>query len=289
MQSLSYARPSSIQEACSLLDEFSGGAVVLAGGQSLLPLLRLGAAITDCVVDVNHIEGGDRIVVDEDHVEVGFGARHVDVATDEAVRERCRVLAETAGHIGDTQVRNRGTLCGSIAHADPAGDPPVLATLLDAEIVAASVSGETTYRGSSFFHGFYETELDETELVTAVRFPTVAPPRGAAYEKWEPSEGAYPVATVGALVELDGDLVADASLVAGAVEAGPTPRPEAVELLVGREPTEATVTEAAVAVGEHADPIDDAEGTADFKRELLKTLAKRALLAAVERAGGPTP
>lgn len=289
MQSLTYARPASVPDACSLLDEYAGEAAVLAGGQSLLPLLRLGAASTDCVIDINFIEGGDRIASDGEHVEIGFLARHADVAAADVVRDRCLVLAETAGHIGDRQVRNRGTLCGAVANADPAGDPPVLATLLDAEIEATSVDGTTTYRGESFYHGFYETELAANELVTAVRFPAVSPPHGAAYEKWEPSEGAYPVATVGALVELDGDVVAEAGVVTGALEAGPTPAPAAVEALVDREPTEAVVTEAAEAAGETADPIADAEGSVTFKRELLKTLTKRALLSAVARAGGPTP
>lgn len=289
MQSLKYARPASVIDACSLLDEYAGEAAVLAGGQSLLPLLRLGAADTDCVIDVNHIEDGAGISYDGEAVEVGFLARHAEVAAADAVREHCLVLADTAGHIGDRQVRNRGTLCGAIANADPAGDPPVLATLLDAEIVAASVDGTTTYEGASFYHGFYETELEENELVTAVRFPAIVPPRGAAYEKWEPSEGAYPVATVAADVTLDGDTIDAAAVVTGAVEAGPTSVPAAVEILVGAEATEATLTEAAEATGEAAEPIADAEGSVAFKRELLKTLAKRALQSAVARAGGPTP
>lgn len=289
MQSLKYARPETVQDACSLLEEYAGEAAVLAGGQSLLPLLRLGAAATDYVVDINHIEGGAEISLEDDHVEVGFLARHTDVASSDVVREHCPVLAETAAHIGDRQVRNRGTLCGAIANGDPAGDPPVLATLLDAEIAATSVDGTTTYSGGSFYHGFYETELGETELVTAVRFPTLAPPRGAAYEKWEPSEGAYPVATVGAVVELDGDTVADAAVVTGAVEAGPTPMPAPIEALVGEAATEATITRAAERTGEAAEPIADAEGSVTFKRELVKTLTKRALVSAVGRAGGTTP
>lgn len=288
MQSLKYARPESVTDACSLLDEYAGEAAVLAGGQSLLPLLRLGAAATDCVVDINHIEDGSEIVLDGDAVEVGFLARHAEVASSEIVREHCPVLAETAGHIGDRQVRNRGTLCGAIANGDPAGDPPVLATLLDAEIVATSVDGTTTYRGPSFYHGFYETELGANELVTAVRFPALAPPRGVAYEKWEPSEGAYPVATVGASVELDGETVVEASIVTGAIEAGPTPVAAGAEALLDREATEAAVTEAAQRTGEASDPIADSEGSVTFKRELVKTLTKRALVSAVHRAGGPS-
>lgn len=285
MRDFSYVRPTSIEEACDFLAE-EGDAIALAGGQSLLPLLRLGAASPEVVIDLNAIEGAAYIDVDDGHAAVGLLARHADVAASSAVRESCLVLAEVAEHIGDMQVRNRGTICGSVAHGDPAGDPPVLAALLDAEIDAQSADGTSTYSGADFYGGFYETELAEDELVTEVRFPTVAAPTGVAYEKWEPSEGAYPVATVGALLELGDGIVEEARIVTGAIEPGPTPADEATEELEGAEPTEEALTDAAILVGDNADPIEDAEGSVAFKQELIKTLTKRALMSAAERARG---
>lgn len=284
MPELKHAAPETVEGACSLLDEYGDRAAVLSGGQSLMPTLRQRLASYDVVVDINDLD--DAAYVREDGDRLGFGClvRHADVAKSETVRRANPVLAETAARIGDVQVRTRGTLCGAIAHADPAGDPPVLAALLDAEIVATSTDGETVYDGPEFYHGFYETELAKTELVTEVRFPVLSDGEGAGYEKWEPSEGAYPIATVGAYVDLDGGVVDEARLYTGALEAGPTEMPEAAATLEGGEPDEATLTEAAETLGENAMPLGDFEGSAEFKREIGKTLAKDALETAVERA-----
>ena len=184
------------------------------------------------------------------------------------------------------QVRNRGTLCGSVANADPAGDPPVLSALLADEIQATSVRGETTYSGSDFFQGFYATNLEEDEFITEVRFPEISSPTGVGYEKWEPSEGAYPVATVGALITLEGDLISQVKIVTGAIEPGPTFSEDAANILIGQKPTTELITEAAISVGENSDPIEDAEGSILFKQELMKTLSKRAITTAVDCAQG---
>ena len=286
MNQIAFARPKSIADTCSLLEEYGDTTAILAGGQSLLPMLRQGVSDYEYVIDINELDGQDYIRADDDHVEIGCLARHVDVMESPAVADNCRILAEATGGIGDVQIRNRGTVCGSIAHADPAGDPPVVAEALNAEIVVQNVDGTRTIDSRSFFEGFYETALEPRDLVTAVRFPVVEPPRGAAYEKYEPSEGAYPVATVAAVVECEDDRVTEATLVTGALDIAPTRMPEAAAALEGEEPTEETVERAAELVGEHADPLDDVEGSQEFKRAIVRTLAYRAIETAVGRARG---
>lgn len=285
MEDFAYARPESIPEACTLLEEHDE-AVILAGGQSLIPMLRLGAIQPEFLVDITNLPDLAYVDLEDDLIRVGCLARHADVASTDVVKEHCVVLAEVAEGIGDREVRNRGTICGSVAHADPAGDPPVLASLLDADIVVETSEGTETYDGATFYKGMYETEMDSAGLVTEVRFPTIDPPDGAAYEKYEHSEGAYPVATVGAYVSIDDGIVEEAKIVTGAIETGPTDMSEISAELEGEQPTDEVVTSIAEQVGEGASPIGDAEGSAEFKAEITKTLTKRALETAVGRAGG---
>ncbi|WP_254533226.1 FAD binding domain-containing protein [Natrinema gelatinilyticum] len=285
MHDFKYASPESVEDVCTLLDEHGTDAAIISGGQSLMPMLRLRAAQPECLIDINRLPDRDYVELTDDEIRIGCLARHVDVERSEVVEEHCPVLAEVAAEIGDMQVRNRGTFCGSIAHADPSGDPPVLATLLDAMIVAETVDGTDWYSGDGFYHGFYETDIDKNTLVTEVRFPVLDDNQGTGYEKYEPSEGAYPVATVGAIVRLDDGVVTDVGLVTGAVEPGPIRIPEAEDHLEDQEPTDDRVATAAELAGENVTPVGDHEGTPEFKIEMTKTLAKRALDTAIERAG----
>lgn len=286
MHDFKYASPESVDEVCRLLDEYGDESAIIAGGQSLMPMIRMRAATPECLVDINGLSDHGYIDHEDGQIRIGCLTRHADVVDSPVVAEHCPILAEVADEIGDRQVRNRGTFCGAIAHADPSGDPPVLATLLDAEIVAETTAGTETHTGDGFYHGFYETDLDKGTLVTEVRFPTLRDSQGTGYEKYEPSEGAYPVATVGALVELEDGVATDVGIVTGAVEPGPV-RVEAAEaVLQDEEPTADRLTEAARVTGDELDPIDDSEGSAEFKTEMTKTLAKRALETAIDRAGG---
>jgi carbon-monoxide dehydrogenase medium subunit len=285
MPDVTYARPETVEEACSVLAEYGDSAAVLSGGQSLLPMLRQRLDSYEHLVDINGLPEMDYVRRADGRVRIGCLVRHADVVASETVREACPVLAETAETIGDAQVRNRGTVCGAVAHADPAGDPPVLARLLDAEIVARGTGGETTYEADSFFHGFYETRLGKDELVTEVAFPALGDGEGAGYAKWEPNAGSYPVATVGARLTVADGVVASASLVTGALEDGPTPMDDAAAELEGETPDEDAFTAAAERVGEDARPFDDFEGGEEFKRRITASLAKEALETAAGRAG----
>lgn len=286
MDDFQYRQPADLEEACALLDEFGSDGVVLSGGQSLLPMLRLRLAAPACVIDINGLDGHDHIRAVDGELRIGCLARYTAIERSAAVAERCRVLGEAVSGIGDPQVRNRGTLCGSIAHADPAGDPPVVATLLGGTARAVSSAGERSLDLGSFVEGPFQTALAADELLVELRLPVVEAPTGAAYESWEPSEGAYPVAACGATVTLEDGTVTDASVVTGAVGAGPARMDEAAAYLGGREPDEETLAEASARVGEAVEPVDDAEGSPTFKSHLTETLANRALATAVDRAGG---
>lgn len=283
MPDVTYARPESVEEACSVLAEYGDSAAVLSGGQSLLPMLRQRLDSYEHLVDINHLPEMDYVRVEGDEVRIGCLVRHADVVDSAVVREHCPVLSETAATIGDTQVRNRGTFCGAVAHADPAGDPPVLATLLDAEIRSQGTDGTHSYDAATFFEGFYETALGTGELVTEVAFPALGDGEGAGYAKWEPNAGSYPVATVGARVAVDDGVVTDADIVTGALEDGPTPMSDAADTLVGEATDEDAVTATAERVGADARPFDDFEGSETFKTRITASLAKDALQTALSR------
>lgn len=282
METFKYIRPNTIHDACSAIREYEG-AEVLSGGQSLLPMLRQRVKAPAYVVDISGLEDEAYISRDGDVIEIGCLTTYTEIERSNLVREHCQVVSETIASIGDRQIRNRGTLCGSIAHADPSGDPPVIATALEMDIVGTGVDGETVYDAERFFHGFYETALGD-EIVTAVRIPVLDESIGAAYEKFEPSEGAYPTATVAAVVELDDGVITDARIVVGALE--PEPRTmDAAERLVGESPSEDLLVSVAQEVGNTVDPLEDSEGSVEFKCELSKTMTKVAVERAIERGG----
>lgn len=286
MPSLKHAAPATVEGACSLLEEHGDEATVLSGGQSLVQEVREHAASFEVVVDINGIENQSYIERDGDSLRFGCLVRHADVANSDLVAETNPTLADAAGSIGDVQVRNRGTFCGAVVQAEPAGDPPTVLTLFEADVVATGPDSERVIDGAAFYEDPYETALQPDELVRELRFPVVGDGAGAAYEKWTPAEGSYPVAAVGALVELEDGTVADARLVTGALEGGPTPMPEASGVLVGENPTDDARAAAARSLGENAAPEADFEGSPAFKSELAATMAKDALDTAVERAQG---
>ena len=281
-----YVRPSTVQETCAHLAEHGEKSAVLAGGQSLLPDLRQGEARVDCVVDINDLDGHDYVTRSDGAIEIGCLARYRDILASSAVANDCTVLRDAVEGIGDVQVRNRGTVCGSLSQAEPAGDPPVVVTALDADLVVASADGTRTVDGRSFVTGVSETVLADDELVTRIEFPIIEPPYGGAYETYEPAGVAFPVASVAAVVGLDEGTIADATVVTGAVEGKPSLIEEAASVLDGEEPTDDVLETAAGRVREAVSPVEDAEGSASFKREICRTLSYRALEIAVERARG---
>ena len=221
---------------------------MIAGGHSLLPAMKLRLTAPTVLVDIGRIAGLDGIEQQGDRLTIGALATHAAVASSETVRSACPVLAEAAGLIGDRQVRNRGTIGGSIAHADPGADYPCVVTALEATIAAVGPDGEREIAATDFFTGVFETALGTGELVTAVRVPATAAGTGAAYLKHPHPASGYSVVGAAAIVAVDGGTCSRARLVIGGAAAAPVVVP--VDALVGQSPTEDSIAAATTGVAD---------------------------------------
>jgi len=281
-----YQAPTSVDEAVRLLDQLGDRAKVLAGGHSLIPIMKLRLAQPEVLVDIGRIGDLRQISQQDGRIAIGALVTHNEVMRNDALREGCPLLAETAAEIGDIQVRNRGTLGGALAHADPAADYPATILALDAEIVAQGPGGRRTIGASDFFTGMLSTALASNELLVEVRVPTYGRGTGGAYLKLPNKASHYAVVGVAALVRLDGGKVASLALAITGAGAQPL-RARAVEsALQGQTPSEDAVARAAGSAADGLDLLSDIHGSADYRAHIARVFAKRAILEAVRRAGG---
>ena len=274
-----YVAPTTLDEALAALAEHGDEAKVIAGGQSLLPVLRMRLNAPEVVVDLGGIPALRGIRDDGDAIVIGAMTTHHDVHHDPLVHEHAALLAKAEEHLADAQVRHRGTFGGALAHADPAGDlgAPVLA--LGAEFVVAGPSGTRTVAGSDFFVDLFETAIAEGELLVEVRVPKHTG-WGAHYEKFVRVAHQWPIVAVAVAVRTEGGTIAEARV--GLTNMGSTPlRAHSVEeALAGRPVTEDAVREAAALAAEGTNPPSDLNGQADYRRHLAGVLTRRAVLAA---------
>jgi carbon-monoxide dehydrogenase medium subunit len=288
--SFRYAAPASVLEAIDLLRN-NEDAKVLAGGHSLLPLMKLRLANPPVLVDINRIPGLDYIREDAQmgRLRIGALARHIDVERSSLIHDRYALLEETARGIGDPLVRNRGTMAGAVAHADPAADWPAALLALDAEVVATGSNGERVIPIRELYIAILTTSLNSDELLTEIRVPMPRPRSGGAYEKLERKVGDYAVIGVGVQIALDesGDVVqAGVGLCnAGSISIKAT---AAEAFLVGKPAAPDNVNEAARLAMEASDPVEDDRGPIDYKRAMVRELTRRALRRALVRAQGGT-
>jgi carbon-monoxide dehydrogenase medium subunit len=285
-----YAAPHSVAEAIELLATHTD-AKVLAGGHSLLPLMKLRLATPPVIVDINRIADLDYIREDPAtaQLRVGALARHIDFERSELIRNRYPLLWETARGIGDPLVRNRGTMAGAVAHADPAADWPAALLAANASVVASSPRGDRVVPLTELYVAILTTSLSDDELITEVRVPFPRPRSGGAYEKLERKVGDYAVIGVGAQVALDerGDVV-EAGI--GLCNAGPTSiKASAAEaFLVGKPLVADNINQAAQLAMEASEPIEDDRGPIDYKQAMVRELTRRALRRTLSRANGGT-
>jgi carbon-monoxide dehydrogenase medium subunit len=280
-----YHRAATVQEAIALLQEHGDDAKLLAGGHSLLPVMKLHLAEPAHLIDIGPLADLRGVHADGDTLRIGALTTHTQIETDPTLRQRCPLLAETAARVGDRQVRNRGTIGGTLAHADAAADYPAAILALDAEMIAHGPAGERTIPAGDFFVGFLTTALSPDELLTEIRVPASSPPTGASYQKLANQASGYAIVGVAAVVTLDGDGRC-ANLRVGITGTGDhAVRATAVEeALRGASLDEATVRAAANAAGEGIDPLDDLHASAGYRLNVTRGLTRRALLAAAERA-----
>jgi aerobic carbon-monoxide dehydrogenase medium subunit len=281
-----YEAPATVEDAVRLLSELGDRGRVLAGGHSLIPLMKLRLAQPEVLVDIGRIEGLREVRADGDWLAIGALTTHSQVMADDIVRRECPVLAETAALIGDPQVRNRGTIGGALAHADPAADYPATVLALDAEIVAQGPQGRRTVPVTGFFTGLFTTALAPDELLVEVRVPRLGPGAGGAYLKRPNKASHYAVVGVAAVVRLEGGRVS--RLGVGVTGAGSQPgRAPAVEqALLGEVPTEDAIARAAEGAAEGVDLLSDIHGSAEYRGAMARVYARRAVQEAVRRAGG---
>jgi carbon-monoxide dehydrogenase medium subunit len=281
-----YAAPDSVDEAVALLASAGDEAKVLAGGQSLLPLLALRLASPSVLVDVGRIDGLGRIEVGADGaVMIGALVRQRAVERDGEMPRWAPLLAQAVPLVGHAAIRNRGTIGGSLAHADPAAELPLVALAAEAVAIVRGPDGERAVAAPDLFAGYFTTSLEPDELLVAVRFPPWPARTGSAVEEFSRRHGDFAVAAVAAVVRLDdrGD-VAEVRLALAGVDTTPIRAAGAEKLLAGSTPSPAAWREAGEAAAADLTPPTDLHGTAAYRRRLVRVLSERALAAASARA-----
>lgn len=273
-----YARPSSVDEAVRTLADGGEDAKVLAGGQSLLPLMRLRLAFPELVVDVNRIPELRGVREDGDTLVIGAMTTHHDVIADPLVRRHAGLLAAATSTVADPAVRHRGTLGGSLAHADPAGDLPAVVLVMDGELVAQGPRGRRTIPAREFFVDYLQTALDLDELLVEVRIPK-ADGWGFRYEKFHRIAQAWPTVGVAALVRRDDGHIAEARVALTNMGTTPLRASAAEEALSGAGDPDA-VARAAQEAAQGTRPSRDTSASPEYRMHLAQVLTKRAVLAA---------
>lgn len=283
-----YLRAHDVDEALALLAEHGEGARVLAGGQSLVPMMNLRKVKPAVLVDVNALVELERLRSEDGHLLLGALTRTRAIERDPTVAERVPLLGEAASRVGHPAVRNRGTLGGNLANADPLADLPPVMIALDAELVARSSRAERSLAAADFFLGPGLTALEPDELLTDVRVPVLAPGAGSAFVEISRRRRGWGLAAVAAVVVLaDDGTVADARLGLGCVGPSPVRARAAEDTLRGQHPgAEAWHAAAQAVASEVHDPPSDIHGSAEHRRHLAGVLTERALAAAASRAGG---
>ena len=282
-----YFAPRTVDEALELLARHGDEAKILAGGQSLLPMMKLRIGSPRYLIDVNGIETLTGLRRVDERLVMGALCRHTDIERSPLVRQHVPIMLDAANLTADVQVRNRGTVAGSLAHADPAGDWPAALLALDTVVTIAGPGGVRVTPLSEFIVDSYTTQLGANEMVTEVSVAIPRQPGGGAYVKFERRAGDFAVASVGVQVELDErERCRSVAVTLGAL--GPTPLRASVaeSLLQGKIASDELLGEAERLVRESAEPFADTRGSVEYKRHLAGVLFRRAFAAAMDRACG---
>lgn len=282
-----YSAPATLEEAVSLLQKLGPDAKVLSGGQSLIPMMKLRLASPPHVVDINRIPGLDYIAEIDGSLRIGALVRESDLEKSTLVKSRFPILVDTTSVIADPLVRNQATVCGNLAHGDPANDHPATMLALGASMLALGPGGEREIPVESFFPGLFTTALQPDEILKEIRIPIPPPSSGGAYLKLERKVGDYATAGVAAQISLNSS-GACARAGIGLTNVGFTPLKarNAEAFLVGKQLDALTIRQASELAAAESQPVDDIRGSAAYKRDLVRVLAARAINMAFARAKG---
>ncbi len=287
--SFDYHAPKTLDEAIALLGRLGDTAKILAGGQSLIPAMRFRLAAPETLVDIGRIR--DLAYVEErgDHLAIGAMTREHALEDSPVVAASYPLLLDTARVIADPVVRNKATVGGNLAHADPANDHPATMLAYGAQVVARGASGTRTIAIDDLFVGLFETSLKPGEILTEIRIPRPGKSSGGAYLKIERKVGDYAVAAVAVQLELAGAAIQSIRIGLTNVSSVPMRARNAEAALAGKQPTDAVLEAAGKAAAAECDPSADLRGQIDYKRDLVRVLTKRAVRRAIERAQGGRP
>ncbi|WP_409332829.1 FAD binding domain-containing protein [Trujillonella humicola] len=275
-----YARPTTVDEALQAIASGGEDVKILAGGQSLIPVMRLRLAAPETVVDLSRVDELRGVREDGDSLVIGAMTTHADIVKDPLIGQYAPLIAEATETVADRQVRHRGTFGGALAHADPAGDLPAVALALDAEFVIAGPNGRRTVPAADFFVDYLTTALEEGELLVEVRVPKLTGQWGMRYEKFNRVAQAWSIVAVAAAVRREDGHIAEARI--GLTNMGPTPlRARAAEqALAGADATAEAIAAAARQAAEGTSPSSDLNAQADYREHLAQVLTRRAVSAA---------
>ena len=275
-----YERASSIDDAIAKMA--GGGGKLIAGGHSLVPLMKLRLSEPGRLIDIARIPGLSGIRESGGRIEIGATTVHHEIATSKLLRDQCPMVAEAAAEIGDAQVRNRGTIGGSIAHADPAADMPAVMVAVGAEIEIRGKSGTRTVAAADFFQGFYTVDLQPSEIITAVRF---APVRSGAYAKLHQRASHYAIVGVAAALDLKGGVIQSSRIGVTGATTHAVRLTDVENALAGKKASTDVIGAATANAGSGiADLNADLHGSADYRRAMIPVFAQRALKKALARA-----
>ena len=282
-----YHAPTTLREALALLRRYPDEAKVLAGGHSLVPMMKLRLAQPSHLVDLRRISDLAYVREQDGGLAIGPMTSYYTLMTSSIVQRRLPTLAEAAAQVADVQVRNMGTIGGSIAHADPAGDLPAVVVAVEARIQTAGGGRARSIAADRFFIDAYTTALKETEVITEIRIPALPPGTGGSYQKFANKASHFAVVGVAAFVTLDGQGLCQRVRI-GITGAGPVAKRARVAegYLKGREPSEANIERAASRAARGIDFLEDLHGSAEYREHLTRVFARRALEEAVGRARG---
>src|SRR5215813_658421 len=286
-RSFEYFSPSTLDEAIALLQKLGPEAKLLSGGQSLIPMMKLRLVSPEYIVDINRIPGLDYISESDGHLRIGALTREHEIESSEIVKTKFPILSDTAKVIADPLVRSQATVCGNLAHGDPANDHPATMLALGATVVATGPKGRREIGIEDFFPGLFTTALEAEEILTEIKVPLPPPRSGGAYLKLERKVGDFATAGVAVQLTLDESGACKRAGI-GLTNVGMTPikAKQTEAFLVGKKLDDSVIQKAAEIAASESQPMDDIRGSAEYKRDLVRVLTERALATAVSRAKG---
>lgn len=279
-----YFAPPTVSEAIELLASYDGEAKLLAGGQSLVPMMNLRLARPEALIDLNHIPELSYIQEEGNWLVIGAMTRHTEVENSPLVQHACPILSYAVRNVGYPAIRNRGTLGGSLAHSDPVAEMPCLAVTLDAELVALGPEGQRTIPATEFFVSHFMSVLEPSEVLIEVRFPKLGEQNGWDFQEFAKKSHEYPIVSVAAELQFEESKITLARIGISGGGDRAIRATEAEETLKGKSPNPTVFDEASVTAASYARPTGDIHGSEGHRRDLIKTLTRRVLEGAVSKA-----